>query len=164
MNFTQHSTIGLLGATIYTISAHIFQAYSVEIINNPFFYGVVFYLLSLFPDVDTKSIPQKIFYRVLILLAFFLFLKEYYEVASLLLLGAITPLLGNHRGWTHWKVTPFLLFLLFIFCYDSVGFHKYTLQQLLALSWKNLWLLGAFCLGGWTHLVLDSRLYKKLVV
>jgi membrane-bound metal-dependent hydrolase YbcI (DUF457 family) len=70
---------------------------------------------ALWPDVDTSSTGQKLFYGIFLVLdVFFLFTKRYKD-AALLGFFALLPIVGRHRGWTHtiWAAfaipSPFLL-------------------------------------------------------
>lgn len=71
-------------------------------------------LFGLWPDVDIKSTSQKIFYRVLFALNATLIVFGMYLESALLGLFAMLPILSKHRGWTHSKITMFLLPCLFL--------------------------------------------------
>jgi hypothetical protein len=106
---------------------------------------------SLFPDIDTKSKGQKIFYKVL--LAVFCGLLLTNRIPMLVILGflALIPLLVNHRGLLHraWFVivVPVVVALL---C--SV----YTQVSCRALLFDALF----FSLGALSHLWLDLGVRK----
>ena len=61
---------------------------------------------SLFPDVDTDSKAQRLFYLLLMLLDAWLLYEGRFREAAWLGLGAMLPGLSPHRGWTHslWAV------------------------------------------------------------
>lgn len=71
-------------------------------------------LSACFPDVDTESKSQRLFYRLLILLDAWFILIGDYRTAALLGLGAMLPLLGKHRGWTHTWLAMLLVPALFL--------------------------------------------------
>ena len=71
-------------------------------------------LSACFPDVDTESKSQRLFYRLLILLDIWFILIGDYLTAALLGLGAMLPLLGKHRGWTHTWLAMLLVPALFL--------------------------------------------------
>lgn len=71
-------------------------------------------LFGLWPDVDIKSKSQKIFYRVLFALNTALLVFGMYIESALLGLFAMLPIISKHRGWTHSKVTMFLMPCLFL--------------------------------------------------
>ena len=56
---------------------------------------------ALFPDVDTNSRGQDIFYSVFFVLDIVLIAVKKYDYAAFLGLVVILPVLGRHRGWTH---------------------------------------------------------------
>jgi energy-converting hydrogenase Eha subunit A len=56
---------------------------------------------ALFPDVDTDSKGQRLFYAVFVMVDFGLILNEQYIWAAWLGLFAMLPAVGSHRGWTH---------------------------------------------------------------
>ena len=63
--------------------------------------GSLVLLGSLFPDVDTDSRGQHIFYLTLAVLDFAFIVQGYYKWAAILGFAAMFPALGPHRGWTH---------------------------------------------------------------
>jgi membrane-bound metal-dependent hydrolase YbcI (DUF457 family) len=56
---------------------------------------------SLFPDVDTDSKGQSVFYWMMFAVDVALIIKGYYKWAAFLGAFAMLPALGPHRGWTH---------------------------------------------------------------
>ncbi|GAB1409158.1 metal-dependent hydrolase [Desulfovibrionales bacterium] len=56
---------------------------------------------ALFPDVDTDSRGQHLFYLNLAVLDVALIVRGHYAWAAVLGLVAMLPALGPHRGWTH---------------------------------------------------------------
>jgi hypothetical protein len=62
---------------------------------------VIGLLSACFPDVDTGSRSQRLFYRLILLVDLWLLYQRNYKAAALLGLGAMLPLLDRHRGWTH---------------------------------------------------------------
>ena len=58
-------------------------------------------MASLFPDTDTESKGQNLFYGLMAVTDLFLIVNQYYEWAAILGLFAMLPALGRHRGWTH---------------------------------------------------------------
>ncbi|HCQ03768.1 MAG TPA: hypothetical protein DIT99_25140, partial [Candidatus Latescibacteria bacterium] len=53
-------------------------------------------LSACFPDVDTESKSQQLFYRLLIIVDLWFLLEGNYKAAALLGFGAMVPLLGKH--------------------------------------------------------------------
>jgi membrane-bound metal-dependent hydrolase YbcI (DUF457 family) len=56
---------------------------------------------ALFPDIDTKSKGQKLFYRGIFLCSLLLFVQQQFRALSFLCFIALFPLLIRHRGITH---------------------------------------------------------------
>ncbi len=67
-------------------------------------------MAALFPDVDTDSHGQRLYYSMLVAADLLLIIFGQYRWAALLGLFAMFPAVGQHRGWTHtwWAmlVTP----------------------------------------------------------
>ncbi len=103
---------------------------------------------SLFPDVDTDSIGQKLFYSLLAAINLTLMFLGHYKWAAVLGFCALLPVAARHRGWIHtwWAMflVPFTIFIIPIIFYD--------------VSWKNIlpfYLASVF--GYFTHLLLDRK-------
>jgi hypothetical protein len=117
---------------------------------------------SLFPDLDTSSVPQRWFFRLVFAALLYLGWTEDYERATLVGLLAVLPLLDHHRGWTHWKLSPLLVPLALgaVFEYWRArhawfsGFSWENVRQLLA---GHLVYLVACVVGWYTHLLLDGH-------
>ena len=123
--------------------------------------------MALFPDLDTTSVPQRWFFRAMFVMLAILYFQKELEVFCLLAFVTLLPVMHKHRGWTHWKVTPWLvaLFLAIIWEYFRV---QDTWRD--RFSWKNVWValhsswafVFASVLGHYTHLLLDSRRIRLL--
>lgn len=66
-------------------------------------------LFGLWPDVDTNSKAQDLFFGTAFLADIYLLINEQYPAAAFLGLIAMTPIVGTHRGWTHKKPAMFLV-------------------------------------------------------
>ena len=123
--------------------------------------------MSLFPDLDTASIPQRWFFRGMFLTLTFLFFTEQMEIFSILAFVSLLPVMHKHRGWTHWKITPWLIILFLIIVFEYFRFRSSLLSQLsvkhiIALM-EEFWMYVFACvLGHYTHLLLDSQHIKIL--
>ncbi|HBM53181.1 MAG TPA: hypothetical protein DDZ97_08805 [Deltaproteobacteria bacterium] len=123
--------------------------------------------MALFPDLDTTSVPQRWFFRAMFVMLAILYFQNELEVFCLLAFVTLLPVMHKHRGWTHWKVTPWLvaLFLAIIWEYFRV---QDTWRD--RFSWENVWdalhsswaFVFACVLGHYTHLLLDSRRIRLL--
>ena len=110
--------------------------------------GSLVLLGALFPDVDTDSRGQHVFYLTLAVLDFAFILQGYYQWAAILGFAAMFPAMGSHRGWTHtwWAMLlmPLPLVLLPVWLYGAT-------PQSLAPYY------AAAVLGYGSHLVLDRK-------
>lgn len=104
---------------------------------------------ALFPDVDTDSKGQNLFYSLMIVVDAGLIYLKMYVWAAWLGLFAMLPAIGHHRGWTHtwWAmlVVPLPIVLvpvLFMGVREPEAFVRFYL---------------AFVLGYFSHLMLDGE-------
>jgi membrane-bound metal-dependent hydrolase YbcI (DUF457 family) len=102
---------------------------------------------ALFPDSDTDSKGQNLFYTLFILVDAALIYRHAYQLAAWLGFFAMLPALGHHRGWTHtWLAmllvgSPILVVPTFLFGTGAMT------------TYLPLYL--AFTLGYFSHLLLD---------
>ncbi|MFQ6042196.1 MAG: metal-dependent hydrolase [Candidatus Poribacteria bacterium] len=130
-------------------------------------------LSGLWPDVDIKSTTQKIFYRIFLILDVFLIYKgitggrRYLLISALLGVFAMLPLVGKHRGWTHSRITMFLLPSLFLLpaMYNislrNLNLTSFDYAHLDYTDLSGLPLYIASFIGYGTHLYLDGILFGK---
>lgn len=114
---------------------------------------VIGILFGLFPDVDTNSKAQDIFFGIVFPLDILLLWQGYIQAAAYLGLIAMLPIIGHHRGWTHKKwamiVIP-LPILLVPYLYND---------QILPIS---IIYYGAAVVGYFSHLLLDGLIWKHI--
>lgn len=110
-------------------------------------------LFGLWPDIDTNSKAQDIFFGFAFILNVILIIYGRFEVSAYLGLIAMTPILAKHRGWTHkkWAMIVVPLPILIV---------PYLYQP-------NKLLIGiAFYLsavvGYFSHLLLDGLITKRV--
>ena len=73
-------------------------------------FAAIAVMFSLWPDVDIKSIGQKVFYTIFFVTdAILVFYFQDYKTAAFFGLLIILPILAKHRGWTHSRLTAVLL-------------------------------------------------------
>ena len=102
---------------------------------------------ALFPDIDTDSKAQRLFYLVLLALDAWLLYARRIHAAAWLGVGAILPGLVPHRGLTHTVTAAILLSA-------GIAFLPYLIM---GLDWRMLWPFGAaFGAGVLSHLLLDQ--------
>jgi len=126
--------------------------------------GVLFLItlaMALFPDLDVAGKVQRWFYRVVGATLIVLWLLQRMDLFAGLTLVALLPLLHHHRGWTHSRVTPWLIALgvmimAEIQCGRFVGCSGIAISELV-LALKDSWIYILACvLGHYTHLLLDA--------
>jgi membrane-bound metal-dependent hydrolase YbcI (DUF457 family) len=109
---------------------------------------IITFMGALFPDTDTDSKGQNLFYGCFVVLDLALIINEEYKWAALLGFCALLPAIGHHRGWTHtwWAMllVPLPIIILPLLLYD------FTLPLLLPFYL-------AAVLGYFSHLVLDRK-------
>lgn len=116
---------------------------------------VVSMLFGLWPDIDTNSKGQDIFFGAGFLLDIILIWQGYIEAAAYLGLLAMTPIVGKHRGWTHSKISMFLVPLPIVivsFLYRD------------AIVPATLMIYGAALVGYFSHLLLDGKIVKSIAI
>ncbi|HSX17491.1 MAG TPA: metal-dependent hydrolase [Patescibacteria group bacterium] len=108
---------------------------------------VIAVLFALFPDIDTNSKGQDIFYGIAFVAEIVLVLTGKFEPAAYLGLLAMTPIVGKHRGWTHSKLAMLLVPLPVLLVPYLHNHHVWTLGVLI---------YGAAVAGYFSHLLLDG--------
>ena len=103
---------------------------------------------ALFPDVDTNSKGQNLYYAVFVVIDLALIVQGLYVWAAWFGLFSMLPAVGSHRGWTHtwWAmlVVPLPILILPILFYQT--------------PWQHLLpFYGAAVLGYFSHLLLDRK-------
>ena len=102
---------------------------------------------SLFPDVDVKSVPSRIFYWVLIAFLGWLYWKGMYREGLIAGIGGLLPQLVVHRGFFHSLVASILI-PAFVF----MG------HRMMGNGCLLLWACGV--IGYSTHRFLDGMLFR----
>lgn len=141
------------GFALYALTLYVFSLYYYV---SPIQAGqwLLFSLAgALFPDVDTKSKGQYYFYWIVFIATIYLtFIGKWY-LAALISIVAFTPLLVRHRGIFHnvW-------FIMGITAIISISLSYYVPAYSYALYMNGAF----FCLGAFSHLVLDFGLFRTL--
>jgi len=113
---------------------------------------VISMLFSLWPDIDTNSKGQDIFYSVAFLLNVLLIAYGYVEASAYFGLICMIPILGKHRGWTHSKWAMFIVPL-------PIVLVPYINKSNILATY--LLYYGAAVMGIFSHLLLDGRIVRK---
>jgi membrane-bound metal-dependent hydrolase YbcI (DUF457 family) len=161
-NYKGHIAGGLVLATVYTAVLTFVPiekfAETAGVLGNwqaifaVFVLGILF---GLFPDVDTNSKAQDIFFGIIFPLDVLLLWQGYVEAAAYLGLIAMLPILGHHRGWTHKKLAMILIplpILLVPYLYND---------KILPAS---IVYYGAAVVGYFSHLLLDGLIWKRIKI
>lgn len=116
---------------------------------------VIAVLFGLFPDIDTNSKGQNIFFGLAFVADVALIVTGRIEAAAFLGLLAMTPVLSKHRGWTHSKLAMVLIpspIIIVPYLYRP---------ELLHIA---LLLYGAAVAGYFSHLLFDGKIFRWFVV
>lgn len=120
---------------------------------------VAFFVLSvlfaLFPDVDTNSKGQDIFFGLAFFVDVLLILNGKYQAAAYLGLIAMLPIISHHRGWTHSKWAMFIVPSPLIIL-PALYNEKLVLAALVYYI--------ASVSGYFSHLLLDGLIWKRFRV
>lgn len=118
------------------------------------------FLMSLFPDLDVGSKPQRWYYRAALPVLVWLHFTGRDLAFVLLALFSLLPLVHRHRGWTHSPWAPLAVSLLLAGAAEyhraqSGWFARFSFEEAARLWWAYLPYLLAACVGHGVHLLLD---------
>ncbi|QHN42533.1 metal-dependent hydrolase [Candidatus Mycosynbacter amalyticus] len=113
---------------------------------------VIAMLFALFPDVDTNSKAQDIFFWLVFIVDVLLIWNGSFAAAAYLGLIAMLPILTHHRGWTHAKWAMVLVPL------PVVLVPLLYSEKLLPIA---VVYYGAAVMGYFSHLLLDGLIWKR---
>ncbi len=116
---------------------------------------VVAMLFGLWPDVDTNSKGQNIFFGMAFVADVLLIVSGNFAAAAYFGLLAMTPILGKHRGWTHSKIAMILVPLPIVVVPYLIHFNNLSLYAVF---------YGAALGGYFSHLLLDGLIVKWIRV
>jgi membrane-bound metal-dependent hydrolase YbcI (DUF457 family) len=108
-------------------------------------------LFALFPDIDTNSKGQDIFYALALTVNIMLIWSGNIQAAAYLGLVAMLPIVGKHRGWTHSKLAMLAIPLPILIVPYLYNEHALAASSLL---------YGAAVIGYFSHLLLDGLIVK----
>ena len=128
-------------------------------VTHPLWWGVAMtaVFFSLFPDVDTDSVPRRWFYRGVLLVLLYLAWTDSWVAATVVAGLALLPLVDHHRGWTHGRFVPLLLpaaLGLGLLWWEGWGRNDLSWRDI--LTPVRLVFSGAAIVGWYTHLLLDG--------
>lgn len=116
---------------------------------------VVGILFGLWPDVDTNSVGQNIFFGLAFVADVLLIATGRMEAAAYLGLLAMTPIVGHHRGWTHSFPAMALVPLPIVLV---PYLHDHAVLPI------TLVVYGAAVVGYFSHLLLDGKVIKGFAI
>lgn len=147
--FTGAYTLAMFYAPVERLAEYAAVLYDWQAMTAVFVIGMLF---ALFPDVDTNSKAQDIFFWTVFPIMLMLVYGEQYQAAAYLGLIAMLPVLTHHRGWTHRKWAMFVVPLPILLVPYLAN------DQVLPLS---LIYYGAAVTGYFSHLFLDGLIWKR---
>jgi membrane-bound metal-dependent hydrolase YbcI (DUF457 family) len=109
---------------------------------------------SLFPDVDTKSKGQKLFYQLLMVVMVWFFAQQKLHAIAFVAFLAFFPLVAKHRGFTH-SISFLILLFGAIVTYSYCQCYAYLPIILFDLCY--------FFLGAVSHILLDKGIRKTFL-
>jgi membrane-bound metal-dependent hydrolase YbcI (DUF457 family) len=113
---------------------------------------VICILFALWPDIDTNSKGQDVFFGIAFVADIILIVSGHIEAAAYLGLMAMTPIIGHHRGWTHSKLAMVIVPLPIVII--PYLYRPGVLQPALLIY-------GAAVVGYFSHLLLDGLIIKR---
>lgn len=136
---------------VFSVDAAYQRFTAVELVAFPLVLFGLCLMFGLWPDVDTNSIGQNIFYTLFFLVDVVFIATQHFQEAAYLGLFAILPVLGKHRGWTHtwWAMVLIpspLLILPYVFLPE---------RPLAGLPFY-----GAAVVGYFSHLFMDGMVLR----
>ena len=99
--YKTHLAGGVFAFVIYLAVLAVFFSY------KPTYATLI--LGSIWPDIDTNSTAQKLFYGFFLVLDFIFLIAGQYKKAAILGFFALLPIIGKHRGWTHSISAAFII-------------------------------------------------------
>ena len=102
-----HLAGGIFSFILYMLALVVFFSFNAN--ANVLIWLGLCLLGAIWPDVDTNSLGQKLFYGIFVVLDSFFLLTGLYKEAALLGFFALLPIIGKHRGWTHTIWAAFLV-------------------------------------------------------
>ena len=138
-------------ALVYSVDQAYRQFSELELVAYPLVLFALALMFGLWPDVDTNSKGQNLFYSIFFVADVVLIATRQFEEAAYLGLFCILPAIGKHRGWTHtfWAMLLIPSPLLVL---------PYVLTPERPLA--GLPFYGAAVVGYFSHLVMDGMVVR----
>jgi hypothetical protein len=138
-------------ALVFSVDQAYRQLSDLELVAYPAALFGLCLMFGLWPDVDTNSKGQNLFYFLFFVVDVVLIATRQFQEAAYLGLFCILPALGKHRGWTHtyWAMLLIPSPLLVL---------PYVLRPEQPLA--GLPFYGAAVVGYFSHLVMDGLVFR----
>lgn len=141
----------LLGATAFYVGLTCMLSLYTWPVVHQFIWFISCLAGGLFPDIDTKSMGQRIFYSLFLVSFFVLWFYKQWHVLGALSLFSLVPLCVNHRGLTHnaWFICGFTA---------GVGYWLalYMPSHIHVIRYASI----SFAVGALSHLYFDLGVLK----
>lgn len=168
MNFKGHLIGGIVASTL-VVTGFWTAGHYIGVTATPALLGkaaLATLFFSLFPDLDVQSVPQKWFYRSLLIVFLYLAYLKKFKLATLFAILGILPLLSYHRGWTHqiWSMIwfPFLLAVAYEYLLSQESFwYSFSIDHVVEYLKTYHWLIISTTVGWATHLFLDTKWVRR---
>ena len=102
-----HLAGGVFAFIIYLVILAVFFSYK-PTYETLIWFGLCI-LGSIWPDIDTSSTAQKLFYGFFLILDGIFLLAGQFTKAAILGFFALLPIIGKHSGWTHSISAAFII-------------------------------------------------------
>jgi membrane-bound metal-dependent hydrolase YbcI (DUF457 family) len=112
-------------------------------------------LFGLWPDIDTNSKGQDVFFGAAFVIDVLLIASGLLEAAAYFGLICMFPILGKHRGWTHSKIAMVLV-------PAPIVLVPYLNKTSILATYLIFY--GAATTGYFSHLLLDGRIVRWIRV
>lgn len=144
-NFTGHATTGLIVSSIGAVGLYCMRGVWGLDNMDIALPAISMFVMSLFPDIDIKSTPSKIFYMFTMIGLIVCYYYKQYQTGTMLAIVTTIPQLVSHRGIFHSPITAMIL--------PSVVFYFHYIGSI-DLKLAILVYIGSV-VGYFTHLILD---------
>ena len=143
-NFNGHYKGGLIGATLVVVGGILS---GIEEPIHLIAMGLSTLAFALFPDIDIKSTPSKIFYGLFLIYLTVLYYLQEFKLATISSMIAMLPQVTKHRGVFH-SVMAAIIIPAYPLYFSQTG--SIEIRQAV-----TLWVCGT--VGYFIHLVLDKK-------
>lgn len=137
------------GLVIVVLSMFLVDYFLILARTQKVLYVAVGVMFSVWPDVDIKSLGQKLFFTMFLSADIYLIYIKDFKTAAYLGLIALLPILSRHRGWTHSKLAMVLVPLPILL---------YPMFQTHSITFVNLPYYIAAVVGYFSHLLFDGMI------